>query len=192
MKRANLWLLLLCLAFLAGLLMLATMERVAKSPPLPDLDDPPPFAIEPGTPPDRPAVAPPVDAGADFSGHPDALAFGTDAIPPEREPSVLLDFLQAYRREFGAFPTGNENAHFLNALAGSNPSGLVIFPIRHPRVSPAGELLDAWGRPFHFHLIDRHHIEVRSAGPDGELFTTDDLMAPHAANREHPGGESDR
>ena len=34
------WLLLVCLAFIAGLLMLATMERVAKRLPPPDVNDP--------------------------------------------------------------------------------------------------------------------------------------------------------
>lgn len=179
MKRANLWLLLLCLCFLAGLLMLATMERIAKRAAV---ESPPPSRVvveeEPPVPaPARAAVEAPV-AEAEFSGHPDALAFGTDAIAPEREVAVLYDFLHAYRREFGAFPTGNENAHFLNALAGANPGQLTIFPIDHPRVSPDGELLDAWGRPFHFHVIDRNYLEVRSAGPDGELFTDDDITAP--------------
>jgi hypothetical protein len=187
MKRTNLWLLLCCLIFLAGMLMLATMERIAKraaveSPPPPPrvvVDEEPP---SPAPTPARAAVEAPV-ADAEFSGHPDALAFGTDAIAPEREVAVLFDFLHAYRREFGAFPTGNENAHFLNALAGANPGQMVIFPIDHPRVSPDGELLDAWGRPFHFHAIDRHHLEVRSAGPDRELFTDDDIIAPPARGR---------
>ncbi len=180
----------MCLLFLAGMLMLATMQRVANKMPGPIEESPPQaeHGMVPAPPaPYRPAVAPPIDAGAGDSGHPDASAFGTAAIPPEREAAVLLDFLQIYRREFGAFPTGNENAHFLNALAGANPGGLVIFPLGHPRVSPDGELLDAWGRPFHFHVIDRHHIEVRSHGPDGVLFTEDDLVAPAAQNRGDAG-----
>lgn len=176
MKRANLWLLLFCLLFLAVLLMLATMERVVKRAGRGD--SPAVKVVEPAAPaPGRVAVAAPV-AGGEFSGHPEALSFGTAAIAPEREAEVLFGFLQAYRGEFGAFPTGNENAHFLNALAGSNPAGLVIFPLQHPRVSAAGELLDAWGRPFHFHSIDRQQLEVRSAGADGEFYTADDLIHP--------------
>ena len=177
MKRANLWLLLLCLLFLAGLLMLATMERVVKRAERAEIA--PVRVVEPVTPaPGRPAVAAPPAALGEFSGHPDALSFGTAAIPPEREAEVLFGFLQAYRGEFGAFPTGNENAHFLNALAGANPAGRVIFPMQHPRVSAAGELLDAWGKPFHFHSIDRRQLEVRSAGADGEFYTADDLIHP--------------
>jgi hypothetical protein len=160
--------------------MLATMERVAKreagdggkpkAAPMVAREQVPPA-------PGRAAVAAPVvDEGK--AGHPDALSFGTAAIAPEREAEVLFGFLQAYRGEFGAFPTGNENAHFLNALAGANPAGLVIFPLKHPRVSAAGELLDAWGTPFHFHVIDSQQLEVRSAGADREWFTTDDLIHP--------------
>lgn len=178
MKRANFWLLLVCLAFLAGLLMLATMERVAKKILPETRRTHTPATVAPASSPDRPALAPPPQTADAAEGHPDAQFFGSATIPPEREAELLLEFLRAYRHEFGAFPTGNENAHFLNALAGANPGRLVVFPRNHPRVSENGELLDAWGNPFHFHPIDRHHLEVRSAGPDGELFTADDLTAP--------------
>jgi len=177
MRRANLWLLLVCLAFIAGLLFLATMRKVAQKPVTPVAVSPRAAAASLPPSPSRPALAPPA-ALSDKSGHPDAASFGTPAIPPEHEPELILGLLEFYRREFGAFPTGNENAHFLNALAGTNPSGLVIFPPGHPRVSAAGDLLDAWGNPFHFHAISRDHLEVRSAGPDGGFFTPDDLVAP--------------
>jgi len=186
MRRANLLLLLVCLALIAGLLILAALQHLAEKPvpagPLPAHNETAiALAAAPPTP-ARPALAPPAAAAVSQTGHPDAAAFGTPAIPHEREPELLLGFLEFFRREFGAFPSGNENPHFLNALAGSNPSGLVIFPLDHPRVSPDGELLDAWGTPFHFHSISRDHLEVRSAGPDKALFTEDDLSAP-----KHPG-----
>ena len=180
MSRAKLWLLLIGLALMAALIYLVVLRQAATSsapaaPAHPSKATPPSPPAKPS--PARPAIAPPANPDPSQSGHPDAVAFGTPAIPPEREAAVLLSFLEAYRREFGAFPTGNENAHFLNALAGTNPSGLIIFPHRHPRVSKDGELLDAWGRPFHFHAISAQHLEVRSAGPDGTLFTNDDLVA---------------
>ncbi len=66
----------------------------------------------------------------------------------------------------------------MNALRERNPYGLPIFPITHPRLDTEGALLDAWGRRFHFHPVSRHHLEIRSLGPDGEIFTRDDLMVP--------------
>lgn len=179
MKRSNVLLLIVCLALLAGLVMLSALRNAAK--PLIAKANKPPTASSPRSPakptPARPATTPPDHLLPNPSGHPDAAAFGSPAIPPEREAVLLHGFLEAYRREFGSFPAGNENAHFLNALAGTNPAGLVIFPHNHPRVSNDGELLDSWGKPFHFHPVSRDHLEVRSGGPDGILFTADDLTA---------------
>ncbi|MFN7562515.1 MAG: hypothetical protein ACK5TH_12100, partial [Prosthecobacter sp.] len=36
-----------------------------------------------------------------------------------------------------------------------------------------------WGSPFFFHVRDRSRIDLRSAGPDGEMWTTDDLHRRH-------------
>ena len=179
MKRSNVLLLIVCLALLVGLVMLSALRNVAKPLLTKAYKPEPPSAAEATAKatPERAATAPPLQPLPNPSGHPDAAAFGTTAIPPEREAVVLHGVLEAYRREFGSFPAGNENSHFLNALAGVNPGGLVIFPHGHPRVSAGGELLDAWGHPFHFHPLSRDHLEVRSAGPDGILFTDDDLTA---------------
>lgn len=177
MQRTYLSLLLLVLAIVAGWLLVDKETKKSQSPAKKVVEN---KERTLGYPPSssRAATSPPTNPELGISGHPDALAFGTDAFPPEREASILLELLEVYRRQFGTFPTGNENAHFMNALAGSNSSGLVIFPLTHPRISTQGELLDAWANPFHFHLIDRHHLEVRSAGQDGELFTSDDITTP--------------
>jgi hypothetical protein len=90
----------------------------------------------------------------------------------------MLGFFTIFRERFGGYPAAEDNPGMMYALAGANPDGLVIFPADHPRMDPARGLLDAWGNPFHFHMIARDHLEIRSAGPDGELFTDDDLLAP--------------
>jgi hypothetical protein len=179
MRRAIIWLLLACLVFLAGRLSVTALRRAAEAKkPAAVGTSPPVGKLLPQAPsPSRPALEPPSSTDGQ-TGHPEAAAFGTAAIPADREPTVLLGFFQFYRREFGSFPTGNEPAHFLNALAGTNPGKLVIFPRQHPRVSPDGALLDAWGSPFHIHPVSRDHLEVRSAGPDRTLFTDDDLVVP--------------
>lgn len=110
--------------------------------------------------------------------HPMAVSFGDSPELAASEPSVLLEILQFYRQEFGAFPTGEDNASIMNALKGNNPSGLPVFPAKHPRIAEDGGLLDAWGKPFFFHIISSQHIEVRSLGPDGIIFTDDDIVVP--------------
>jgi hypothetical protein len=109
--------------------------------------------------------------------HPEGAAFGSGQ-PPEREIDVLMSLLNAYREEFGSFPTGEDNPQILNAMAGGNPGAIWFLPRPHPRIDTAGRLLDSWGSPYVFHPISRDHLEIRSAGPDGELFSDDDLVRP--------------
>jgi hypothetical protein len=87
-----------------------------------------------------------------------------------------LEILRFYRMEFGTFPAGQENHDIMNALAGNNPAKLPVFPRDHPRIDAAGNLLDAWGSPFIFHPVSSQLLEVRSKGPDGEIFTKDDIV----------------
>lgn len=109
-----------------------------------------------------------------------ANRLGAPGAAPAEEPALVLGLLDHYRHLFGGYPAGAEGRHFVNALRGRNPDRLPLLPPDHPRLAPTGELLDAWGRPFVFHLRERRAIEVRSAGPDGELFTADDLVAATA------------
>jgi hypothetical protein len=46
---------------------------------------------------------------------------------------------------------------------------------RHPAIVD-GALVDRWGHRYHFHPLSAEEFEVRSAGPDGQLFTADDLV----------------
>lgn len=125
------------------------------------------------------AVRPPDRATLqNLPSHPMAVSFGKSSDRAAAEPSTLLQILQFYRQEFGAFPTGEDNASIINALKGNNPSGLPIFPTDHPRIADDGSLLDAWGEPFIFHTVSSQHIEVRSLGPDGVIFTEDDICVP--------------
>lgn len=152
-----------------------TVEPPASgAPPVPTPDSLP--SVHPA---ESPALTPPLKADSPSdSSHPNAVAFGSAALSPTQEPQLLLSFLEFYRERFGQFPAGEDNAQFMNALRGLNPEGLAIFPFAHPRLDANGALLDAWGRPFYFHQLSRDHVEVRSAGPDGEWYTPDDLMAP--------------
>lgn len=102
---------------------------------------------------------------------------GSPNTPPEQEAKVVLDLLKLYRRLLGAYPAGENNAQFVNALLGANREKLPLLPRDHPRLNPKGEIVDAWGTPFFFHQNSRNSVEVRSAGADRLLFTADDLVA---------------
>ena len=61
-------------------------------------------------------------------------------------------------------------------LMGRNRLGLALLPPDHPAVNPRGELCDRWGRPFFFHQLSGTRLELRSAGPDRQLWTGDDVV----------------
>ncbi len=88
---------------------------------------------------------------------------------------VLL--LEEYRRVFGAMPLGELNEEIVRRLQGENPKGIAVLPRDHPSLSPAGELLDRWGTPYRFHPESAWLTTVRSAGPDREMWTADDLVS---------------
>ena len=45
----------------------------------------------------------------------------------------------------------------------------------HVAFNARGQLIDRWGTPLFFHALGGNRYEVRSAGPDGKLWTDDDL-----------------
>lgn len=110
--------------------------------------------------------------------HPSAIAFGSDATQAADEARQLYDLFNFYRESFGSFPSGEGNAQFMNALRGENPDRLPIFPGNHSRLNSEGALLDFWNTEFFFHQIAADRIEIRSAGPDSEFYTVDDIVAP--------------
>lgn len=88
---------------------------------------------------------------------------------------IVRDLFSEYHLLFRTFPTGT-NAEMTAALTGANSRGMTIVPPDSPHVNTAGELVDRWGTPFFFHSISRRELEVRSAGPDREMWTEDDVQ----------------
>jgi len=90
---------------------------------------------------------------------------------------VVADLLATYRSNFlrEGNPVGN-NAEITAALRGDNRLRLVFIPDRHPALNAAGELCDRWGTPYFFHAASGTEMEIRSAGLDRKLHTTDDLV----------------
>lgn len=94
---------------------------------------------------------------------------------PQRDLEVVFELLEIYKRTFKGYPAGQENRHFVNALTGNNPQRAVLIAPTHPAISAEGELIDRWGTPVFFHLVASDQIELRSAGPDREMYSPDDL-----------------
>ncbi|NWK57612.1 hypothetical protein HW115_18485 [Verrucomicrobiaceae bacterium N1E253] len=82
-----------------------------------------------------------------------------------------------YQQLLGQAPVG-ENEEITKALSGKNVKGIALLPAKHPSINREGELIDHWGTPYFFHAISRTVMEIRSAGPDRKLHTSDDLILP--------------
>lgn len=67
------------------------------------------------------------------------------------------------------------NEEFAAALLGKNAAGEVFLTAPHPALNDQGQLIDRWGTPLFFHVRESTRIDIRSAGPDRKMWTTDDL-----------------
>lgn len=153
--------------------------RVVSAPsPAPETPPPAPDPEpEPELPP--PVVPPP---------KPVSLASAEEAPPgPELgeldsglTPATVLENLRGVFRQyllrFHENPVG-DNAEITQALSGGNRKQVNFLQSDDGmRVNASGELVDNWGTPFFFHSLSRTEMEIRSAGPDLKLWTTDDLV----------------
>lgn len=113
---------------------------------------------------DRPAAMPPMEPQA-------------AQRTPLAELRVAGQAVRSFRGALGGNPVG-ANAEIVRALLGANPRGTRFLDPSAVNLSPEGEMLDAWGRPVFFHQISSTLMEIRSAGPDGRMFTADDVVTP--------------
>jgi len=82
----------------------------------------------------------------------------------------------SYGHTFGGNPVGT-NPEITSALNGDNPKQIKFLqPDAGMRINGNGELVDNWGTPFFFHQLSGSQTEIRSAGPDRKMWTSDDLV----------------
>lgn len=67
------------------------------------------------------------------------------------------------------------NEEFAAALRGQNRHHLRFLPDTHPCFNAQGQIVDRWQTPLFFHVTDPTRIDLRSAGPDRQMWTADDL-----------------
>ncbi len=121
---------------------------------------------------------PPVDrvAAANF----EAVDDGSGDPPANLGPVTALENHRAafrqYALKFGGNPVG-DNAEITAALRGQNARRSVFLTSNDGlRVNSEGQAVDAWGTPYFFHQLSRTEMEIRSAGPDRRMWSTDDLV----------------
>lgn len=83
--------------------------------------------------------------------------------------SSLLLLKSAAQRPLSA------NEDWADLFRGKNSAQDRFLPEDHAALSGEGRLVDRWGTPMFFHALGGGRYEIRSAGPDRELWTADDL-----------------
>lgn len=90
---------------------------------------------------------------------------------------ILESMIEFFRRANGdQVPSGGLNEEIVAQMRGANDRRIAVFPEKHPSLNAQGQLLDRWGTPYYFHPVSHTVIELRSAGPDGKLWTADDVQ----------------
>ena len=146
---------------------------------------------EPAAPPAAPRIAetrkpapppPPPSAETPPTDHP-VLASTANLLAADGDTATDLEILTVvltdYRRALGENPVG-ENEEITLCLLGGNAKHLRFLPAGHRAIDRSGRLCDRWGTPFFFHAISSHQMRIRSAGPDREHGTPDDLTGPES------------
>lgn len=67
------------------------------------------------------------------------------------------------------------NEDWAALLRGQNAAHERFLPERHAALDSQGRLVDRWGTALFFHALGGGRYEIRSAGPDGKLWTSDDI-----------------
>ena len=105
---------------------------------------------------------------------------------PVDDLQTVEEIIQFHTRLFISVPGGGENVDIMRNLTGDNERNVALINPDHPAINDRGELVDRWGTPFHFHQISSRELEIRSAGPDGSLYTEDDILMEGDSAEEDP------
>jgi hypothetical protein len=96
---------------------------------------------------------------------------------------LIGQYLSSMQNRQG-WPLGSSR-DLARVLTGDNPLHLTVIASDHPAINARGYLVDRWGTPYQLHQLSSRVIDVRSAGPDRELFTADDVVN-ESANAHQP------
>jgi hypothetical protein len=106
---------------------------------------------------------------------PAATAGDDSQLSPASTLEHVRRLIIQYHSMFGENPVGT-NEEITRSLQGDNPKQINFLNAGWNHVNAKGELLDSWGTPYFFHQISAKEMEIRSAGPDKVMWTSDDLV----------------
>lgn len=91
--------------------------------------------------------------------------------------SLLLNDCQLMMKDFESqfLP---DNRAITSFLSGGNREGIAWIPPAHPSINDLGELTDRFGGSLFFHREAALKFQLRSAGRDQIMWTSDDVVYP--------------
>ncbi len=113
----------------------------------------------------------------DFSTH-HMVGYADEKSSPNKDIQLLDGMLMSYLtlvKTNDPLPLG-ENREITKALMGANIYKTKVLSQNPQWINELGELVDRWGTPIFFHVIDQKSIGIRSAGPDKIMWNEDDFI----------------
>jgi hypothetical protein len=99
-------------------------------------------------------------------------------VPPEHDLTLMARLMEnsllllksAANRPLSA------NEDWADLFRGRNAAHEEFLPAEHIALNEKEQLIDRWQTPLFFHALGGGRYEIRSAGPDREMWTDDDLQ----------------
>lgn len=150
----------------------ALVKKKGSAPKSPGTESVAPVAPLPST----PKIGTFSESGVDLELQARADSLHSTEHGADQDLQIVAGFLETYSRATGGQPIG-DNADITSALTGTQYPGQKgrVFPQQH-RAVKGGQLVDRWGEPLWFHPNSGNSMEIRSAGPDRQMFTQDDVV----------------
>ena len=103
--------------------------------------------------------------------------FGKTNLPPANDLTLLSRLMDNFMLlvKSAADRPLSANEDWAAAFRGANPAHESFLPDRHVALGADGKLVDRWGTPLFIHALGGKRFEIRSAGPDGKMWTADDI-----------------
>jgi hypothetical protein len=177
MRRPNFLLVLLALAIAASIVFWPSRLPEPNKTTAPPAPPPAAQVSDLGKPADlfytalQPGQKPEIDA----ANHHKASQLNSPGQSIQEDLQIVAEFVDLIHKA-GLNASFGDNADITAALTGTQYAGQKghLFPRQHNALR-GGQLVDRWGTPFWFHANGPGQLEIRSAGPDKQLFTPDDI-----------------
>lgn len=105
------------------------------------------------------------------------LGYANTNLPPENDLTLLAHLMDNFTllvKSASDRPL-SANEDWAAMFRGLNPAHERFLPDHHIALNARGQLVDRWKNPLFFHALGGRKFEIRSAGPDGKLWTEDDI-----------------